>query len=278
MPITVRLADGYAEAPQRPLGLRRQRGWEAGQDTIGGLDEKDAGAPGIDGAEVAPQRVARQLRDLAGHLDAGGAGADDDEREPRVAFVCGRLCFGGLEGGEEPAAHRKCAFERLDLGGVHPPVLVAEIRILRAAGDNQRVVAEPFRRRHGRDGAQVQLARVEVEVGDLGEQDADVAVALEDRAERIGDLAGRERPRRDLVGERLEEMEVAAVDERDLDRRTPQLRDRLEASEASADDDDAVFPGLEGAHGAHYFRCISGVVGRAASAPSGSFELARAAS
>ena len=91
----------------------------------------------------------------------------------------------------------------------------------------------------------MQLTRVEVEVGDLGQQDADVAVALEDRAERIGDLAGRERPGRDLVGERLEEMEVAAVDERDLDRRTPQLRDRLQAAETSADDDDVVFPGAK---------------------------------
>ena len=89
----------------------------------------------------------------------------------------------------------------------------------------------------------MQLARVEVEVGDLGKQDADVAIALEDRAERIGDLAGRKRPGRDLVGERLEEMEVAAVDERDLDRRTPQPRDRPEAAEPSADDDDAVFSG-----------------------------------
>jgi hypothetical protein len=65
-------------------------------------------------------------------------------------------------------------------------------------------------------------------------------VALEDRAERIRDLAGRERPRSDLVRERLEEMEVAAVDERDLNRRTPELQGRLEAAETSADDDNMV--------------------------------------
>ena len=250
--------DGYAEALQRPLGLRRERGWEARQDTIGGLDEQDAGAARIDGAEVAPQRVPRQLGDLAGHLDAGGAGADDDEREPRVARRWVRLDLGGLEGGEEPAANGECTLERLDLGGVQPPFLVAEVRVVRAAGDDQRVVAEPFRRRHRPDGAQVQLTRVEVEVGDLGQQDADVAVALEDRAERIGDLAGRERPGRDLVGERLEEMEVAAVDERHLDRRTPQLRHRLQAAETSADDDDVVVPGPKGAHSAPLFPSAPG--------------------
>jgi hypothetical protein len=99
----------------------------------------------------------------------------------------------------------------------------------------------------------VQLTRVEVEVGDLGSQHADVAVALEDRAERIRDLAGRERPGRDLVGERLEEMEIAAVDERDLDRRTPQAQYRLQAAEASADDHDVVVPGPKGGHSGHYF-------------------------
>jgi len=35
-------------------------------------------------------------------------------------------------------------------------------------------------------------------------------------------------------------VEVAPIDQRDLDRRAPQLADGLEASEASSDDDDAV--------------------------------------
>ena len=46
------------------------------------LHEQDAGAPRVDDAEVAPQRVPRQLGDLSGHLDAGRPGADDDEGEP----------------------------------------------------------------------------------------------------------------------------------------------------------------------------------------------------
>src|SRR4030095_5442784 len=63
--------DGYAEALQRPLRLRRERAWAARQHTIDRLDEQDAGASGIDDAEVTPQRVPRQLGDLAGHLNAG---------------------------------------------------------------------------------------------------------------------------------------------------------------------------------------------------------------
>jgi hypothetical protein len=139
------------------------------------------------------------------------------------ACVCVRFGLGGFEGGEEAAANGECALERLDLSGVRPPFAVAEVRVVRTAGDDQCVVAEPFRHRHRRDRAQVQFTRVEVEIRDLGQQDTDVAVALEDPAEGIRDLASRKRPGRDLVGKRLEEVEVAAVDERDLDRRSPQL-------------------------------------------------------
>src|SRR4029450_12171337 len=107
--------DGYAEALQRPIRLRRQRGWEARQHAIGGLDEQDAGAAWIDATEVTTQCVPRQLADLASHLDAGGAGADDDEGEPRVACLCARLGLGGFEGGEEPAANRGGTLGGLDL-------------------------------------------------------------------------------------------------------------------------------------------------------------------
>src|SRR4030095_2504511 len=110
--------DGYAEALQRPLGLRRERGGGARQYTAGRLEDEDAGGAGIDGAEVTPQRVPRELGDLTGHLDTGGAGADDDEGKPRVACLRVLLCFGGFEGREEAAAHRERALERLDLGGM----------------------------------------------------------------------------------------------------------------------------------------------------------------
>jgi hypothetical protein len=49
-------------------------------------------------------------------------------------------------------------------------------------------------------------------------------------------------------------MEIAPVDERDLDRRTPQLRHRLQAAETSADDDDVVAPGHRGAHSRPLFQ------------------------
>ena len=232
--------DGHAEALQGSFGLRRQRGREPRQNSVGSLDEQDACLARVDDAEVAPQRVPRQLGDLAGDLHAGRAGTDDDEREPFVAGGCVRLDFCCFEGGEEAAADGDRALERLDLRGVHLPLLVTEVRVVRAAGDDQGVVAEAVRCGDVVDRAQPQLASVEVEVLDLRQEDADIVVALEDRPERVGDLARRKRACRDLVRERLEEMEVAAVDERDLDRRAPKLRHRCEAAEASAYDDDVM--------------------------------------
>ena len=65
-------------------------GGKRGQDAVDGLDEQDPRRPRVDVPEVAAQRVARELADLPGHLDAGRACADDDEREPGVARRSGR--------------------------------------------------------------------------------------------------------------------------------------------------------------------------------------------
>src|SRR5215207_8098200 len=76
-----------AEGRKRARGFARQRGRVGGQHAVGGLDQQDSGPTGVDGAELAAQRAAGELGDLAGHLDAGRAGADDDEGEQRSAPV-----------------------------------------------------------------------------------------------------------------------------------------------------------------------------------------------
>src|SRR5256885_1655251 len=81
--------------------------------------------------------------------------------------------------------------------GVLAPV-VAEVRVVRATGDDDRVVREDGRRWNAKDRAKMYLARLEIEIGNLGHQNAHVPVSLEDRPQRIGDLAGGERPGRDL--------------------------------------------------------------------------------
>ena len=57
-------------------------------------------------------------------------------------------------------------------------------------------------------------------------------------ADRVGDVAGREAGRRDLVEERLEEVMVAAVDDRQAHGRLAELARRGQPAETGADDDD----------------------------------------
>ena len=83
-----------------------------------------------------------ELGDLPRHLDAGRAGADDDEGEPAPPPLRIRLDLGRLEGAEDAAADLERAVERLQLGRVRLPLVVAEVGVARAAGDDQRVVAE----------------------------------------------------------------------------------------------------------------------------------------
>ena len=82
----------------------------------------------------------------------------------------------------------------------------------------------------------MQFAPLEINVGGFGHQHANITVALEDRTQRVGDLAGRQRARGDLVGERLEQMEVAPVDEGDLRGRPPQLERSLETAKPAPND------------------------------------------
>ena len=58
----------------------------------------------------------RQFGDLAGDLDAGGAAADDDEREPRPTNVRVALELGHLERAEDPCPLRERVRERLHPG------------------------------------------------------------------------------------------------------------------------------------------------------------------
>jgi hypothetical protein len=67
-------------------------------------------------------------------------------------------------------------------------------------------------------------------------------------------------------------MEVAAVDERDVDRGAPQLPNRLQAAETPAHDDDVVIPGRDGADRAHEVLHAHGL-----RTPAGSYFFERAA-
>ena len=72
---------------------------------------------------------AGELGDLPGHLDARRPGADDDERQKRIALRRVVLDLGSFERREDPVAQRERAVERLQLGRVQRPLVVAEVGV-----------------------------------------------------------------------------------------------------------------------------------------------------
>jgi hypothetical protein len=66
----------------------------------------------------------------------------------------------------------------------------------------------------------------------------DVPLIAEHVPDRRRDVGGRERRGRDLVEQRLEQVMIATVDQRDANRRTPQCAGAAQPGEAAAQNDD----------------------------------------
>ena len=177
----------------------------------------------------------RELGDRAGQLDAGGAAADDREREELAPRAHVGLAFGALEREEHAPPDLEGVLEVLQARSVDLPVVVTEVRGLRADGEDQPVVRERLLRLV----VDVDHTCFEVDVRDVSEHDTHVAVAGEDGADRGSDLSGRETGHRHLVEERLEEVIVRAVDQRDVDVGPRERLGGFEPAEAASDDDDA---------------------------------------
>jgi hypothetical protein len=155
-----------------------------------------------------------------------------------------------LEGEQDAPAQRHRVVERLQPRCMRGPLVVTEVGVRGAAGNEHKVI--------GQRGAvgQRHALRSAVDGSDLAQAHGDIALAGQDVAQRRGDVAGRQAGRRHLVEQRLKEVVVGAIDERDLQRRRSQRACAPQASEATADDDEMRL--LRSFHAqtlAHFHRC-----------------------
>ena len=172
------------------------------------LDEQHAASRACPSRDTRVCRTSlAELGDLARHLDAGRAGADDDERQPRLRAAASSCSTSAASNASRIRSRRSSAPSSVfSSGACARPVVVAEVRVARPAGDDEHVVVEllpraPFGRSVDRRRARASRSNPV----DLAEHDPRVALPPQDLAQRDGDLDGGERARRDLVGERLEE-------------------------------------------------------------------------
>ena len=154
-----------------------------------------------------------------GGLDAGRSGADDDDVE-RALVDARRVVVGVLEDLEQPGPQRLGVVEGVEREGV---LLGA-----RACGRSSAATRRPARgsrRVNVWPSAVVTVRgrRVDGGHGELLDRRPSSSLA-EDRAQRPGDVGGRQLGRRHLVQQRLELVVVVPVDQRDGDvvlRRAP---------------------------------------------------------
>ena len=139
---------------------------------------------------------------------------------PTITMVSHSRSLGGrcglrhLECSEDAPAQLERVVDRLHARRVQRELVVPEVRLVGAGRDDQAVVGISI----GSSGAgRVHHLPVEIEAGHLGELHLHVLCLPQDVAQRRRDLAGRQDAGGHLVEERLEQMVVAPVDQRDLD-------------------------------------------------------------
>src|SRR6185295_2326129 len=198
------------------------------------FEKDDARGFGMDVAEIVTQRLSRDLGKRTRELDAGGSAADDDEREQPALRDRIALPFRGLERQQHPPSHLERIVQRLETRCARLPLRVAEVRVRRAGGDDQIVVGE--RSMIGDD-----RLRRRIDRADIGQQHLDVPLVAQDPADRRRDVSRGQRRRRHLIEQRLKDMVVVSIEQRDLDRSIRQSSRRVEPAKPAAYDDDARF-------------------------------------
>ncbi len=161
-----------------------------------------------------------------------GPGADDDEAQQPLAARRVGLHLGRFECAEDSPPDRRRVVDRLQPRRVRLPVVVAEIRMRGARRDDEVIERQ-------RAVADLDDAPRRVDGRDFAEQHRRVALPAQDGADRPCDVGRRQAGRRDLIEQRLEQVIVVPVDDRDVG---VDARERLrgeQAAESCADDDDA---------------------------------------
>ena len=224
-------AHRHAERFEIAARTRRQRVGEAGEQARPALQQEHAGRGRIDAPELTVQRVPRDLGDHAGELHAGGTATDDHEREQCVALACGARAFGRFERQQKPSAHLERIFDALEAGRVLLPLRVPEVPVPRARGEHEIV-----KRDLHRAAVQRNPPRVRIDTIHVGHHHGHVGLIAQQRADRHADVRRVQHGGGDLIQQRLEQVVIGAIEERDAHGRVGQSPRGRDTGEPAADD------------------------------------------
>ena len=217
-------AEHLGDVGVRVLGERAEQG-------VAEVDEVDARGGDSQVVVLGGHRLVDQVGQRPGRFDAGRPAAHDHEVQ-RALVDQRRVPVGLLEDGEDARAQPLRVVERVE-----------RERVLAAPGVRKKLGCEPAANTIAsplNDWPSVVVTVCDAGSTrlDLGELDVDVRVAVEQLAQREGDVARRQLRGRHLVEQRLELVVVVAVEQRDphvvVLGQPPRAAD---AGEAAADDD-----------------------------------------
>jgi hypothetical protein len=137
--------------------------------------------------------VPTQLGYRARQIHARRPGTHNNEGQQRISGRGVRLDLGRFERRQDTPQHLERVLQRLQAWREWLPLVMAEIRVARAGGHNDRVVP---------NAAPVDLddaTLIQVESGDFTHHDSEVGVSAENEADRHGNVGGREGGGRHLV-------------------------------------------------------------------------------
>ena len=203
---------------------------KCGQDLRAALNQKDTGLRRVNVPEVLDQGDARDLRDCSRHLHAGRPAAHDHKRHRSLAFRVIMRLLRDLESHQHPLPDIQRIIETLEAGCVLLPFGTSEIRVPRACSDHEKVVVQrPVR-------CDDSLVR-DVDALRFAEDHLRIFLIAQNVTQRLRDVRGRERRRRHLIQQRLEEMMILAIQKREPHIRFLQSFRGLQPAKAAADDD-----------------------------------------
>jgi hypothetical protein len=228
------LAEPHCHA--EPLELRprllRQIRRIGRKDALASFHEHYSRIARIEATEFAAQGMPRDLGERPRELDAGRAGADHHEGEPRCALDGVGLALRALEREQDPGADVERIFQRFQSGRVRRPGVVAEIAVHRAGGDDQIVVRDV--------GAVIELHFFPggIDGAHVTHEHRHVALAGEDVADRRRDCRRGQSGGCHLVQQRREKMVVGAIDDGNVGLRLAQRLCRPQAGKPATENDD----------------------------------------
>ncbi len=165
-------------------------------------------------------------------LNAGGARADHHERQPLAPKRVVGFALGVLKGEQYAAAYGESVFQGFQPRRVRRPRVVAKVAVGRTGCDDEIVVGDVC------CAIQAYVTLCGVDGGDFAHQHGDVLLPAKNMAYRRGDGRPGQACGGHLIQQRLKQMMVTAVDQRDLHGLAGECLGRFKSAEAAADDDD----------------------------------------